>query len=73
MTKAELAKIAHDNCILDCEMENAIQFVQDLLGFRAKKLEENEPYAVNSIRRIKEAAYEVFDLQSYVGDMMEEE
>ena len=73
MIKAELTKIAHDNCILDCEIENAIQFVQDLLEFRAKKLQENEPYAVNSIRRIREAAYEVFDLQSYVGDMMGEE
>lgn len=73
MINAELTKIAHDNCILDCEIENAIQFVQDLLEFRAKETERDEPYAVNSIKHMKEAAHEVFDLQSYVGDIMEEE
>ena len=73
MIKAELTKIAHDNCILDCEVENAIQFVQDLLEFRAKETERDEPYALNSIKHMKEAAHEVFDLQSYVWDVMEEE
>lgn len=73
MTKAELAKIAYGNCILDCEVSNAIQFVQDLLEFRAKETERDEPYAANSIKHMKEAAHEVFDLQSYVGDVMEEE
>lgn len=73
MTKEELKKIAHDNFILDCEMENAIQFVQDLLEFQAKELERDEPYAVNSIARLKSAAREVCGLQSYVEDVMEEE
>lgn len=73
MTKAELAKIAHDNCILDCEVENTIKFVQDLLEFRSNETERDEPYAVNSIKHMKEAVHEVFDLQSYVGDVMEEE
>ena len=73
MTKAEFTKIAHDNCILDCEVENAIQFVQDLLEFRAKETERDEPYAMNSIKHMKEAAHEVFDLQNYVWDVMEEE
>lgn len=73
MTKAELTKIAHDNCILDCEVENAIQFVQALLEFNAKELEKNEPYATNTIRRLKDAAHEVWELQEYVEDAMEEE
>lgn len=73
MTKEELKKIMEDNTILDCEIENAIQFVQDLLEFRAKETERDEPYATNSIKHMKEAAYEVFDLQNYVGDVMEEE
>lgn len=73
MTKAELEKIMKDNYIFPSEVDDAIQFVQDLLEFRAKKLEENEPYAVKTIASLKKAAYEVWDLQSYVSDVMEEE
>lgn len=72
MTKAELTKIAHDNCILDCEMENAIQFVQDLLEFWANKIEKDEPYATNTIRRLRDAACEVWGLQNCLEDAMEE-
>lgn len=74
MTKAELEKIMSDNYIFfDSELDDVIQFVQDLLEFKAKELEENEPYATNAIRRLRDAAHEVWGLQEYVEDSIEEE
>lgn len=72
MTKAELEKIMKDNYIFS-DLDDAIQFVQDLLEFKAKELEKNEPYATNTIRRLKDAAHEVWELQEYVEDAREEE
>ena len=73
MTKTELKKIMSDNYIFESEVDDAIQFVQDLLEFKAKELEENEPYATNTIRRLRDAAHEVWELQEYVEDALEEE
>lgn len=73
MTKAELKKIMEENYIFPSEIYDVIQFVQDLLEFQAKELEENEPYAFGTIRRLKETAHEVWQLQSYVEDVLEEE
>lgn len=73
MTKTELKKIMSENYIFDSEVYDAIQFVQDLLEFKAKELEENEPYATNTIRRLRDAAHEVWELQEYVEDALEEE
>ena len=73
MTKTELKKIMSENYIFDSEVDDAIQFVQDLLEFKAKELEQNEPYATNTIRRLKDAAHEVWELQEYVEDALEEE
>jgi len=73
MTKAELKKIMADNYIFASEVDDAIQFVQDLLEFKAKELEENEPYAINTIRRLRDAAHEVWELQDYVEYALEEE
>jgi hypothetical protein len=73
MTKIELKKIMSENYIFPSEVDDAIQFVQDLLEFKAKELERDEPYATNSIRRLRDAAHEVWDLQEYVEDAMEEE
>ena len=73
MTKAELKKIMHDNYMFESEVDDAIQFVQDLLEFKAKEIEQNEPYATNTIRRLRDAAHEVWDLQEYIEDALEEE
>lgn len=73
MTKAELKKIMEENYIFPSEVDDVIQFVQDLLEFKAKELEENEPYATNTIRRLRDAADEVWELQEYVEDALEEE
>ena len=72
MTKEQLQKIMKRNAILSCEVEDAIDFVNDLLEFQAKELEETESYATNTIRRLKDAAYEVFCLKDYIEDVKEE-
>ena len=72
MTEAELITIMKKYCILDCEVEDTIYFVQDLLELQADELKKTEPYAVNSIRRLEEAAREVCGLIDYVEDAMEE-
>ena len=72
MTKAELEKIMEENYIFPSEVDDAIQFVQDLLEFRAKELEQNEPYATRIIKDLRTAAHEVWELQEYVEDAREE-
>jgi hypothetical protein len=62
-----------ENYIFPSEVDDAIQFIQDLLKFRAKELARTEPYAVNTIRRLRDSAYEVWQLQEYVENAMEEE
>ena len=71
MTKADIYKIMEDNSIFPSEVDDAIRFVADLLEFCAKEIEENEPYATTSIRRLKEAAWEAWSLHEYVEDVME--
>lgn len=71
MTKAELKKIMEDNYIFPSEVDDAIQFVQDLLEFQAKEIEQNEPYATKTIRRLRDSAYEVGNLLDYIEDIRE--
>ena len=73
MTKSELKKIMDDNYIYRQEVFDAIQFVQDLLEFVVKEIEESEPYAVNCVSRLRSAAHEVWNLQGYVENVLEEE
>lgn len=73
MTKVELEKIMEENYIFPSEVVDAIQFVQDLLEFHAKEIEENEPYAFNTIKSLRDAAHEVWYLQEYVEDALEQE
>ena len=73
MKKAQLKKIMEDNYIFNSDWMDAIQFVQDLLEFQVDELKENEPYATVTINKLEEAIYEVFSLQSYVEDVLEEE
>ena len=72
MTKTELYKIMEDNCIFPSEVDDAIQFVQDLLEFQAKELEQNEPYAIKAIQRLRDSAREVWYLLDYIEDVREE-
>ena len=66
MTKKELKKLMDRHVILGCELENVIDFVNDLLEFKADEIERNEPYATNTIKRLRDAAYEVYDLYEYI-------
>lgn len=72
MTKEKFKEIMNKHCILDCDVEDSIYFIQDLLEFQAEELKQNEPYAVNSIRRLEEAAREVGGLMYYLEDVMED-
>ena len=73
MTKAQLKKIMEHNYIFGSEVDDAINFVNEILEFQAKELEENEPYAVNTIRRLRDSAYEVFNLFEYIEDIRKTE
>ena len=64
MKKKEIEKIMKDNCILCFEIENAINFVSDMLEALADETEREEPYAINSIKKMREAAREVRDLEN---------
>ena len=68
MTKVQLKEIMNKHCIVGCEVEDVIYFVQDLLEFQADEVKKNEPYATNSIRRLQESALEVGDLIDYLQD-----
>ena len=59
-----------DNYIFGNDWMDAIQFVQDVLEFYARDLEKNEPYALNTIRRLRDAAREVGYLEEYVEDIL---
>lgn len=71
MTKEKFKEIMKRNCILDCDVEDAIYFVRDLLESQADELKVNEPYATKSIDRLEEAAREVGDLLYDLADVME--
>jgi hypothetical protein len=68
MTKEQLKEIMNKYCIVGCEVEDVIYFVQDLLEFHAGELKAKEPYATRSIDRLESAAREVWDLLSYLED-----
>ena len=68
MTKVQLKEIMNEHCIVDCEVEDVIYFVQDLLEFQADELKKNEPYATRSIHDLEKAAHEVWDLIEYLQD-----
>jgi hypothetical protein len=72
MKKAELKELMNRHHVLDFELDNVIGFVEDLLHTRAKELEENEPYATNTINRIVQASHEVYDLLEYVEECEED-
>ena len=73
MTKSELKQVMQEHCILECEVEDVIEFVEDLLYMCAKDIEKNEPYAINTIKEYKKAADVVYDLIDYVTECMAEE
>lgn len=73
MTKAKLQEIMKDNFIVECELDDVINFVADLLYYRRRELEQNESYATNTIQRLQRAEEEVADLIYYIEEIMQED
>jgi hypothetical protein len=70
MTKEEkIAKAMKDSgVILDLDdAERAIEFVRDLLEIDAEETEINEPYATDSIAKMKLAIESVSNLTTLIG------
>ena len=70
MIKSEIKLIMDRHCILECEAVQALEFVAELLELQADKIREKEPYAVNTIDRVEQAAREVWDLSEEVGELL---
>lgn len=69
MTKKELTNMQMGYSILDVEVDDAIDFVRNLLEFQAEELKRNEPYATHTINRIEMAAYVVGCLTDYIYEI----
>ena len=73
MTKEKLQEIMKDNFIVECELDDVLNFVADLLYWRRRELEQNESYATNTIQRLQLAEEEVADLTYYIAEIMQED
>ena len=71
MKRKQLEKIMERNDFYESEIESAINFIEDMLLECAKETEKNEPYATNSIQRMRDAAREVRDLEEAIWEAME--
>ena len=72
MTKTELKKLMKKYCIVHSELDDVIDFVSELLHRKAKEVEREEPYATNTINKLENASYEVWDLINYISELEEE-
>lgn len=71
MTRQELIEIMERNDFFQSEIESTINFITDMLETLANEIEENEPYAVNTIKDMRTAAKEVRDLEMAIWEAME--
>ena len=72
MTKKDLTKIMERNMIMECEIDDAISFVTELLEFQTNETERDYPYATRTIRELECAANAVWNLQDYISELEEE-
>ena len=72
MTRTEFKKIQEKYLVFDSEIDDVIGFVNELLHHQAKEIEKKEHYAWRTVQEIESAAYRVWDLQDYIGDITEE-
>ena len=73
MTKNDLKKLMDKHCIVECELEDVIEFVNNLLYARRCEIHKEAPYAVTTIQRIQTAEEETWDLLNYIDEIMEDE
>ena len=71
MKRKQLEKIMERNDFCESEIESAINFIEDMLLELAKETEKNEPYATNSIQRMRNAARKVRALDDAIWEAME--
>lgn len=71
MNNAKLQKIMERNNFFESEIDSAINFIEDMFLEQAKEIELNDPYATNTITRLKGAAKEVRNLSKYIYETME--
>ena len=72
MTKAQLNELMKQHCIVPSELDDVIDFVAELLYFRRRELEKEEPYATRTIDSLFNAEREVYDLPDYISELKEE-
>lgn len=70
MTASEIKTLMDKYCLSVDEVEDSLEFVRDLLEFYADKLEREEPYATNTIKRLRAAADEVSRTLYEVEDIL---
>ena len=73
MNKKELEEIMERNDFFKSEIESAVNFIADMLETLADKTEKNEPYATNAIKRMRDTAREVRDLEEVFWEAMEDD
>ena len=71
MTKKDLKKIMERNVILECEVDDVISFVTELLEFQINETERDYPYATRTIKELECAANAVWNLQDYISELEE--
>ena len=71
MKRKQLKKIMERNDFYESEIESAINFIEDMFLELAKETEKNEPYATNSIQRMRDTAREVRYLEEAIWEAME--
>lgn len=69
MKRSELKKLLSKHGLIYYDLEDAIEFVNELLYMRRKEIERDEPYAVNTMNCMESAEHEVWDLLNYVEEM----
>lgn len=73
MTKKEFREIMNRNMITSCEIDNAISFVHELLISQTEEIEKRYPYATRTIREFERAALAVWELNSYIEKLEEDD
>ena len=70
MTIKEFNELRKKYSIYD-DIDDVLDFVSELLNRRAREIEKNEPYAWKVVEFLDKAAYEVWELIDYIGELEE--
>lgn len=73
MEKEKLISLMKRYMIFESDIDYACNFISEVLEAKAKYLEETEPYATKTIKRYKDAAYEVYCLIDEIEEILEGE